>query len=412
MAEEPSPAPAPVDIPEDDGRFKGGGRGGYVPPSRRSGFDESKAKGAGSSPPTQGGLLAGSPGGRRGGGPGPGPGGGGGDGGYRQDDTAFANFGGKGGRSGGSPGGGGSQWSQGGDAADGCKLFVGGLSWATDDNLLTDIFGRFGQLAEAHVVMDRDDPTRSRGFGFVTFTDAGNAAAAVQQLDGQTVDGRQIRVNVSDGRSRGGGGGGGGGGGFGGGGGGFRGGGYGGGGGGGGGGGYGQGGGGYNQGGGGGGGGYGGQDRDTTFANFGSSRDRQQQHQGPQGFGGGGGGGAPAADGAKLFVGGLSWNTDDRSLGAAFSALGAVVEARVVMDRDDPGRSRGFGFVTYQDAATAAEAVRQMDGQNLDGRNIRVNVSDGGRGGGGGGGGFGGGGGGGYGAPPASAPALTRDDAR
>ena len=127
----------------------------------------------------------------------------------------------------------------------------------------------------------------------------------------------------------------------------------------------------------------------VTFANFGSSRDRQQ-HQGPQGFGGsgGGGGGPPAADGAKLFVGGLSWNTDDRSLGAAFSALGAVVEARVVMDRDDPGRSRGFGFVTYQDAATAAEAVRQMDGQNLDGRNIRVNVSDGGRGGGGGGGGI------------------------
>ena len=49
--------------------------------------------------------------------------------------------------------------------------------------------------------------------------------------------------------------------------------------------------------------------------------------------------------GNKLFVGGLSWGTDDQSLGEAFAAHGTVEEARVITDRDS-GRSRGFGFVT------------------------------------------------------------------
>ena len=103
--------------------------------------------------------------------------------------------------------------------------------------------------------------------------------------------------------------------------------------------------------------------------------------------------------GNKLFVGGLSWNTDDSGLREAFSTLGTVTDAKVITDRET-GRSRGFGFVTMADAASAAEAVRTMDGTSLDGRTIRVNEaqerSDGPRGGGGGGGGrgFGGGGGG------------------
>ena len=105
--------------------------------------------------------------------------------------------------------------------------------------------------------------------------------------------------------------------------------------------------------------------------------------------------------GNKLFVGGLSWNTDDEGLRQAFSKLGTVTDAKVISDRET-GRSRGFGFVTMGDSASAAEAVRTMDGTSLDGRTIRVNEaqerSDGPRGGGGGGGGgggrgFGGGGG-------------------
>lgn len=103
--------------------------------------------------------------------------------------------------------------------------------------------------------------------------------------------------------------------------------------------------------------------------------------------------------GKKLFVGGLSWGTDDSALRAAFERYGDVTEARVISDRET-GRSRGFGFVTFAGDDSAAAAVSAMDGTSLDGRTIRVNVAEdrpreggGGRGFGGGGGGRGGGGG-------------------
>jgi heterogeneous nuclear ribonucleoprotein A1/A3 len=130
------------------------------------------------------------------------------------------------------------------------KLFVGGLSWNTTDMILRQAFERFGPVTEAKVVLDRETG-RSRGFGFVTFTEAEHAQAAMSELDGKDLDGRTIRINEAQERApgdrgpRGGGYGGGGGGGYGGGGGG---------------GGYGGGGGGYGgggrEGGGGGGGGF------------------------------------------------------------------------------------------------------------------------------------------------------------
>ena len=102
----------------------------------------------------------------------------------------------------------------------------------------------------------------------------------------------------------------------------------------------------------------------------------------------------------KLFVGGLSWNTDDNGLRMAFEQHGEVTEAKVITDRDT-GRSRGFGFVTFSDDTAADNAVEQMNGSELDGRALNVNEaherSRGGGGGGGGGGRRGGGGGGGYG---------------
>ena len=79
--------------------------------------------------------------------------------------------------------------------------------------------------------------------------------------------------------------------------------------------------------------------------------------------------------GSKLFVGSLSWNTTDDSLKAAFEAHGPVREARVIMDRDT-GRSRGFGFVTFEEEAHAKAAVDKMNGASLDGRNIRVNEAE------------------------------------
>lgn len=93
----------------------------------------------------------------------------------------------------------------------------------------------------------------------------------------------------------------------------------------------------------------------------------------------------------KLFVGGLSWDTTDDGLKAAFDRFGEIAEAKVILDRDT-GRSRGFGFVTFNDAEAAQSAIGEMDGSELDGRRIKVDVAQdrgrrGGRGGGGGGGG-------------------------
>ena len=103
----------------------------------------------------------------------------------------------------------------------------------------------------------------------------------------------------------------------------------------------------------------------------------------------------------KLFVGGLSWDTDERGLRTCFEAFGDLDEVKIITDRDT-GRSRGFGFVTFADDDGANRAVAEMDGKPLDGRNITVNEARerGDRrrgGGGGGGGGRRGGGGGGYG---------------
>jgi len=91
----------------------------------------------------------------------------------------------------------------------------------------------------------------------------------------------------------------------------------------------------------------------------------------------------------KLFVGGLSWDTTDESLRAAFEHFGSVSDAKVITDRET-GRSRGFGFVTFDAPADAEAAIAEMDGNELDGRRVRVNVAQDRRNGGGGGGGGGG----------------------
>ena len=96
------------------------------------------------------------------------------------------------------------------------KLFVGGLSWGTTDASLQSAFEQFGEVTEAKVITDRETG-RSRGFGFVTFVDAEAGTEAIAQMDGKELDGRAVRVNEAQEKSRGGGrrGGGGGGGGYG-----------------------------------------------------------------------------------------------------------------------------------------------------------------------------------------------------
>ena len=77
----------------------------------------------------------------------------------------------------------------------------------------------------------------------------------------------------------------------------------------------------------------------------------------------------------KLFIGGLAWATTSDGLRKAFEAYGSVTEAKVITDRET-NRSRGFGFVTYTEDASADAAIAAMDGKELDGRSIRVNEAN------------------------------------
>jgi RNA recognition motif-containing protein len=77
---------------------------------------------------------------------------------------------------------------------------------------------------------------------------------------------------------------------------------------------------------------------------------------------------------ARLFVGGLSRNTTTEELQRIFSEHGELADAIVISDRDT-GESRGFGFVTYADRKDAAGAMEALDGAEIDGRNIRVNLA-------------------------------------
>ncbi len=96
----------------------------------------------------------------------------------------------------------------------------------------------------------------------------------------------------------------------------------------------------------------------------------------------------------KLYVGNLAWGVTDEDLQNMFAEYGSVASAVVITDRET-GRSRGFGFVELEDGAD--QAIEALNGQEMQGRPLRVNEAQskdrGGRGGGGGGGNRGGGGG-------------------
>lgn len=76
----------------------------------------------------------------------------------------------------------------------------------------------------------------------------------------------------------------------------------------------------------------------------------------------------------KLFVGSLPWAIDDNKLAELFSKFGTVVSAQVVKDRET-GRSRGFGFVEMSSEAEAQEAIKQLNGSDMDGRKLIVNMA-------------------------------------
>lgn len=107
----------------------------------------------------------------------------------------------------------------------------------------------------------------------------------------------------------------------------------------------------------------------------------------------------------KLYVGNLPYSVQDQDLEQLFAQAGTVSSARVITDRDS-GRSKGFGFVEMEDDQAAMDSIERFNGQDFQGRALKVSEAKpqegggarrggfggGGRSGGGGRGGFGGGG--------------------
>ena len=76
----------------------------------------------------------------------------------------------------------------------------------------------------------------------------------------------------------------------------------------------------------------------------------------------------------NLFVGNLPFSTNSNELEQMFSPYGSVSRAQVITDRDT-GRSRGFGFVEMDSDEEAQKAIDALDGSDIDGRQIKVNVA-------------------------------------
>jgi len=81
-----------------------------------------------------------------------------------------------------------------------------------------------------------------------------------------------------------------------------------------------------------------------------------------------------ASDANNIFVGNLSWDTTRKDIIQAFSAFGTVARVRVMTDRET-GRPRGFAFVLFEDADSAEKAIAGMNGKELSGRVLKVNLA-------------------------------------
>jgi RNA recognition motif-containing protein len=120
---------------------------------------------------------------------------------------------------------------------------------------------------------------------------------------------------------------------------------------------------------------------------------------------------------SNIFVGNMSFQTDESELRALFEPYGEITRVHIPTDRDT-GRARGFAFVEMANASEAASAIAALNGRELGGRQLRVNEAQpkgersGGGGGGGRGGRPGGGGGGGRGGRGGGGGGFSRDDYR
>jgi len=74
----------------------------------------------------------------------------------------------------------------------------------------------------------------------------------------------------------------------------------------------------------------------------------------------------------NIYVGNLSYSTNEDEIFSLFNNIGEVDSARIISDRDT-GRSKGFGFIEMADSESAKKAIEQLNGTELDGRTLTVN---------------------------------------
>ncbi|KAK9062420.1 hypothetical protein SSX86_019606 [Deinandra increscens subsp. villosa] len=81
------------------------------------------------------------------------------------------------------------------------RLYIAGLSFYTTEKALLDAFSQYGQVVEANVLMDKVS-SRSKGFGFVTYASTDEAEKAIAEMDGKTLHGRIITVELAKPRTQ------------------------------------------------------------------------------------------------------------------------------------------------------------------------------------------------------------------
>ena len=78
---------------------------------------------------------------------------------------------------------------------------------------------------------------------------------------------------------------------------------------------------------------------------------------------------------SNIYVGNLNWEMSESDLENLFAEYGAVVSARIIFDRQT-NRSKGFGFIEMEEADAASAAIAALNGQEVLGRNLKVNISE------------------------------------
>uniref|UniRef100_A0A7S1EPW2 RRM domain-containing protein n=1 Tax=Timspurckia oligopyrenoides TaxID=708627 RepID=A0A7S1EPW2_9RHOD len=204
---------------------------------------------------------------------------------------------------------------------EGVKVFVGGLSWETSEDVLRDYFERFGKVLDALVMRDRTTG-KPRGFGFVTFASEDTArivSAEPHQIDGRQVDARFAVPRGNAAQS--------------------------------------------------------GQHFETANPLAASGGlDGASTVRGPVPSTAAGGGGP-----RKIFVGGIPISVEDAGLREYFERFGEVVQAQIMLDHRT-NKSRGFGFVTFADAQSVVAVVGAGRQSNMEheilGRVVEVKIAE------------------------------------